>query len=86
MKTNEPKTILNIKPTPRVKVYAADGEIGIYHYAIDDTVTPNITRQRMVLDIESARQVAYAIVEYLHDYTEPTDYDNEPLVNKHHTT
>ena len=65
MKTSEPKKILEIKPTPKINVYVTGEEVGIYHYAVEDTVLPNIKRQKMILDIESAREVAFAIAEYL---------------------
>lgn len=65
MKTSEPKKILEIKPTPKINVYATDEGIEIYHYVMEDTVLPSTKRQKIILDTDSAREVAFAIVEYL---------------------
>ena len=65
MKTSEPKKILEIKPSPKIDIYVKDSGIEICHYAIDEYRPWDTNAQKMILDMDSAREVAFAIAEYL---------------------
>lgn len=61
----ETKTILDIRPSPKVNVCIKGDQIVITHYAINERIPSIVTDQEISLDIDSAREVAFAIAEYL---------------------